>query len=57
MDLKGKAIVITGAAQGLGREMAKDIAQHGAKLALVDLHRQLRKGKEHAARRKCHWLI
>jgi NAD(P)-dependent dehydrogenase (short-subunit alcohol dehydrogenase family) len=57
MDLKGKAIVITGAAQGLGREMAKDIAQHGAKLALVDLHRRLRKGKNNAARRKCHWLI
>jgi 3-oxoacyl-[acyl-carrier protein] reductase len=40
MDLKDKTIVITGAAQGLGEEMAKEIAQHGAKLALVDLDKE-----------------
>ena len=37
MDLQGKVIVITGAAQGLGQKMAEVIAGHGAKLALVDL--------------------
>jgi 3-oxoacyl-[acyl-carrier protein] reductase len=37
MDLQGKTIVITGAAQGLGQKMAQIIASHGAKLALVDL--------------------
>jgi 3-oxoacyl-[acyl-carrier protein] reductase len=37
MDLKGKAIVITGAAQGLGQKMAEVVARQGAKIALVDL--------------------
>ncbi len=37
MDLQGKVIVITGAAQGLGQKMAEIIATHGAKLALVDV--------------------
>ena len=37
MDVQGKVIVITGAAQGLGRKMAEIIAGQGAKLALVDL--------------------
>jgi 3-oxoacyl-[acyl-carrier protein] reductase len=37
MDLKNKAIVITGAARGLGAAMAKRLASKGAKLALVDL--------------------
>jgi 3-oxoacyl-[acyl-carrier protein] reductase len=37
MDLKNKVIVITGAARGLGAAMAKRLAGHGAKLALVDL--------------------
>jgi 3-oxoacyl-[acyl-carrier protein] reductase len=32
-----KTIVITGAAQGLGRRMAEVIAQQGARIALVDL--------------------
>lgn len=37
MDLKDKVIVITGAARGLGAAMAKRLATHGSKLALVDL--------------------
>jgi 3-oxoacyl-[acyl-carrier protein] reductase len=37
MELKNKVIVITGAARGLGAAMAKRLARHGAKLALVDL--------------------
>jgi 3-oxoacyl-[acyl-carrier protein] reductase len=37
MELDGQVIVITGAAQRLGRKMAEIIAEQGAKLALVDL--------------------
>ncbi|MDP7093095.1 MAG: SDR family NAD(P)-dependent oxidoreductase, partial [Gammaproteobacteria bacterium] len=37
MELKDKVIVITGAARGLGAAMAKRLAGHGSKLALVDL--------------------
>ncbi|MGC2124278.1 MAG: SDR family oxidoreductase [Xanthobacteraceae bacterium] len=37
MDLHGKVIVITGAAQGLGQKMAELIAEQGASVALVDL--------------------
>lgn len=39
MDVKGKTIVITGAAQGLGRRMAEVIGQQGGRLVLVDLDR------------------
>ena len=43
MDVQGKVIVITGAAQGLGRKMAGILAGQGADLALVDLdHAKLR---------------
>jgi NAD(P)-dependent dehydrogenase (short-subunit alcohol dehydrogenase family) len=35
MELQGKAIVITGAAQGLGRKMAETIAAEGAKIASI----------------------
>jgi 3-oxoacyl-[acyl-carrier protein] reductase len=37
MDLRGRVIVITGAAQGLGQRTAEIVAGQGAKLALVDL--------------------
>ncbi len=37
MDIKGKTIVITGAARGLGAAMARRLAKHGARLALVDI--------------------
>jgi 3-oxoacyl-[acyl-carrier protein] reductase len=37
MDLNNKTIVITGAARGLGAAMAKRLATHHCKLALVDL--------------------
>ena len=37
MDLKDKTIVITGAARGLGAAMARRLATHRPKLALVDL--------------------
>jgi 3-oxoacyl-[acyl-carrier protein] reductase len=37
MELQGKTIVITGAAQGLGQKMAEMAARQGANIALVDL--------------------
>ena len=37
MELKNKTIVITGAARGLGAAMAKRLAPHKPRLALVDL--------------------
>jgi 3-oxoacyl-[acyl-carrier protein] reductase len=37
MDLKGKTILITGAAQGLGQSMAALVAGQGANLALADV--------------------
>ena len=37
MDLNDKTIVITGAARGLGAAMARRLAGHSSKLALVDL--------------------
>jgi 3-oxoacyl-[acyl-carrier protein] reductase len=40
MDLRGKTIVITGAAQGLGQKMAEAVAGQGANVALVDLDQE-----------------
>jgi 3-oxoacyl-[acyl-carrier protein] reductase len=37
MDLREKAIVITGAAQGLGEKMAEALSAEGVHLALVDV--------------------
>ena len=37
MNLAGKTIVITGAAQGIGRALAVAFAEHGSALALLDL--------------------
>lgn len=38
MDLRDKAIVITGAGRGIGRALATDLASRGANLALIDLN-------------------
>jgi 3-oxoacyl-[acyl-carrier protein] reductase len=38
MQVKGKTVVITGGGRGIGREMARSFAAHGANLALFDLN-------------------
>lgn len=38
MELKDKVIVVTGAAQGLGEQIARRLGENGAKLALVDVN-------------------
>lgn len=40
MNVKDKVIVITGGGQGLGRAMAINLAENGAKLALIDLNEE-----------------
>lgn len=37
LDISGKVIGITGAAQGIGREIAESLAQEGCKIALCDV--------------------
>lgn len=44
MHLQGKVIVVTGAAQGLGRKMAEVAASQGAKVALVDIDSETLRG-------------
>ena len=36
-DVTGQAIVITGAASGLGKAMALRLAKKGAKIAVIDI--------------------
>jgi 3-oxoacyl-[acyl-carrier protein] reductase len=38
MDIRNKAIVVTGAGRGIGRAIACELAQRGAQLALLDLN-------------------
>ncbi|MEW6555182.1 MAG: SDR family NAD(P)-dependent oxidoreductase [Actinomycetota bacterium] len=39
-DFRGKVVVITGAANGIGREMARSFARRGARLVMVDIDGQ-----------------
>ncbi|MEO1772582.1 MULTISPECIES: SDR family NAD(P)-dependent oxidoreductase [Enterococcus] len=40
LDLAGDVVIITGALGGMGRKIANDFAEQGAKLALVDLNEE-----------------
>ena len=39
-SLKGKVAIVTGAAQGIGREIALGFAQYGADIVAVDLNEE-----------------
>src|ERR1700737_4978226 len=38
MDIRGKAVVVTGAGRGIGRAIALHLASHGTDVALFDLN-------------------
>ncbi len=40
MDLEGKVVVITGAAQGIGRKIALEFAKNKAKVVILDLNEE-----------------
>ena len=40
-DLNGKAAIVTGAGRGLGRAMARGLAEAGAQVALVELDKDV----------------
>lgn len=55
-SLKGKVAIVTGAAQGIGREIALGFAQYGADIAAVDLNEerlQTLKSAIEALNRRC----
>ena len=42
-DLKGKVVIVTGAAGGLGSKCALELARNGVKLGLFDMHPDIEK--------------
>ncbi len=48
MDFKGKVAVVTGASQGIGESIAKDLAEHGAEVIVIDVQKE--KAEEVASR-------
>ena len=44
MKLKDKSAIVTGAASGIGKEIATTFAREGAKVAIADLDQRRRRG-------------
>ena len=38
MDIRNKAVVVTGAGRGIGQAIARQLAHHGANVALLDVN-------------------
>lgn len=53
MDLAGKMVLVTGAASGVGRELAKELAGKGCSLALVDIQMDALEETERIVRETC----
>ena len=54
--VKGKVLFITGAAQGIGFEIAREFSNAGAKVVLTDLDEAKVKQAAVTLRRRCYWL-
>ena len=39
LDITGRVAIITGAAQGIGQELAMTMAEHGADIVIFDLEK------------------
>lgn len=46
MDIKGKTVLVTGSASGLGKAMAEHFAKKGAKIVLSDISEEKLKEAE-----------
>ena len=41
MQLKGKNVIVTGAASGVGKELTKQLLQKGCNVAAVDINKDV----------------
>ncbi len=54
MELTGRAALVTGAARGIGKAIAKALAQEGAEVALLDIDESEVRAN-HGGNRREHW--
>lgn len=56
-DLQGQVVVVTGAARGLGAELARQLADRGARLALLGLEPAVLQSVSDAIPGSGHWVV